>query len=557
MHHLDPTLLQRYAAALGDDAIDSLAERELIRSIDTPTFEPIDSDLLADRVAGTVAGLTLGDAFAARFRRSRNDDGMDLADVHRWLDGRRRGQGGHRLSAPSQVFVMAAEAILDDPHRAPGHLAATLARRVRSLRSPGNAVRHTVDNLHHGAPWFEAAPPSYGNAALPRAVAVGLALHALPEQIGIAASLDAAVSHASPEAAESAAALASIVATIVTRPENVPLGDVIPRVVASIELDELRHELEETMAGNGMFAVPFGPEAIDSLKLAIWSQQFGPDLAGILHAAATISGGDRATLAVVGALHGTTFGLAGVPGRRLDVEGAQALGVLARRLATGPGPGATTTTSTPADGNADIWFLLDRSGSMASIAEYVVSGFDGFFASQHAEAGDATVTVVQFDDADRHDVIVDAEPIAKVTSISDRFEPRGLTPLYDAIALLLDRAERHGGDDADQLVVILTDGHENASGEWTHQRLFRRIVKLRDRGWTFVFLGANQDSYAVGDQMAMPAGSVSNFRPDEDGMAATYAGLDRTVREWRGKQRHERRRDADHFWGDRKEAEEL
>jgi ADP-ribosylglycohydrolase len=556
MHHLDPTLLQRYAASLGDDAIDSLAGRDLIRSVDTPSFDPIDSDLIADRIAGTVAGLTLGDAVASRFRRSRNDDGMDLAEVHRWLNGRRGDQGGHRLTAPSQVFVMTAEAILDDPHRAPRELAVTLARRVRSLRSPGNAVRHTVDNLRHGAPWFEAAPPSYGNAALPRAVAVGLAFHARPEQIGIAASLDAAVSHASPQAAECAAALASIVATIVTRPANVPLGDVIPRVVASIELDEVRDELEAMMAGNGMFAVPFSPEAVDSLKLAVWSQQFGPDLAGILHAAATISGGDRATLAVAGALHGATFGLDGVPDRRLDVEGAQALGVLARRLAAGPG--AMTTTATSAgDGNADIWFLLDRSGSMASIAEYVVSGFDGFFASQRAEAGDATVTVVQFDDMDRHDVIVDARPIGKVTSIGDRFEPRGMTPLYDAIALLLDRAERHGGDDADQLVVILTDGHENASGEWTHQRLFRRIAKLRDRGWTFVFLGANQDSYAVGDQMAMPAGNVSSFRPDEDGMVATYAGLDRTVREWRGKQRHERRRDAERFWGDRKEAEEL
>jgi hypothetical protein len=70
--NLDPTLLQRYATALGDNAIESLAERELIRSVDTPTFDPIEVGLLADRVAGTVAGLTLGDAFASRFR----EDGM-------------------------------------------------------------------------------------------------------------------------------------------------------------------------------------------------------------------------------------------------------------------------------------------------------------------------------------------------------------------------------------------------------------------------------------------------------------------------------------------------
>ena len=55
----------------------------------------------------------------------------------------------------------------------------------------------------------------------------------------------------------------------------------------------------------------------------------------------------------------------------------------------------------------------------------------------------------------------------------------------------------------------------------------------------------------------MPAGNVSNFRADESGVHATYTGLDRTVSEWRGKARHERRRDADQFWGGTKEAEEL
>ena len=422
MNHYDSTTLQPYADALGDEAISSLTDRELVYSVDVPTFDAIDPAVLADRIAGTIAGLTLADAFATRFRRSRSDEGMDLADVGRWLDKRRSGQRGHRLSAPSQMFVMSAEALLDDPYQAPRNLAATMAQRGRSLRSPGNAVRHTIGNLRNRAPWFAAAPPSYGDAALPRAIAVGLALHARPEQVGIAASLDAAVSHASVRATGTAAVLAGIVASIVTRPEDVRLADLVPHVVASIDLPGIRTELEEMMAGNDKFAVPFSPEALDSLKLAIWSQQFGPDLAGILHAAATISGGDRATLAVAGALHGATYGMGGLPARHQDVEGAQALSGLARRLAAGPG---TSSDTTGMPGNADIWFLLDRSGSMSSIAEYVVSGFDGFFASQRAETGDATVTVVQFDGDDAHDVIVDAKPIASVPSIGDRFEPRG------------------------------------------------------------------------------------------------------------------------------------
>ena len=131
-----------------------------------------------------------------------------------------------------------------------------------------------------------------------------------------------------------------------------------------------------------------------------------------------------------------------------------------------------------------------------------------------------------------------------------------MTPLYDAIGLLLDRAERHGGDDADQLVVVLTDGAENASREWTQERLFARIGELRERGWTFVFLGANQDSYASGGGLGVRHGNTSNFMPDAAGVQAAYSGLDRTVSEWRGKSRAERRRDKDDFWGGRKEAEE-
>ena len=105
--------------------------------------------------------------------------------------------------------------------------------------------------------------------------------------------------------------------------------------------------------------------------------------------------------------------------------------------------------------------------------------------------------------------------------------------------------------------MILTDGMENASHIWTQKKLFKRIGALRAAGWTFVFLGANQDSYAAGAGLSMAAGNVSNFRPDAAGTAAAYAGLSRTVGEWRGKQRDERRRDVDDFWAGQKEAEQV
>lgn len=208
---------------------------------------------------------------------------------------------------------------------------------------------------------------------------------------------------------------------------------------------------------------------------------------------------------------------------------------------------------------ADIWYLLDRSGSMGSIAEYVVRGFDEFIAEQCKEQGQAAMTLVQFDGEEIHDVLIDAKSLDRVRSIAGRYAPRGMTPLYDAIAVMLDRAEAHlvhsGGEPADQLVVIMTDGLENASRRWTAAAIFDRIEGLRKAGWTFVFAGANQDSYATGSAIGVSEGNTSNFTASPTSVLATQRGLTRSVREWRGKSRSARLADADDFWGGVKEGE--
>ncbi len=122
--------------------------------------------------------------------------------------------------------------------------------------------------------------------------------------------------------------------------------------------------------------------------------------------------------------------------------------------------------------------------------------------------------------------------------------------------MLLDRAEARGGAPTDNLVVVFTDGEENSSHVWTRSRLFKRIAELRDRGWTFVFLGANQDSYAEAGSLGIASGSTSNFRPTPSNVASAYVGLSRATREWRGKAAQMRMVDKERFWGDRKEAEE-
>ena len=194
---------------------------------------------------------------------------------------------------------------------------------------------------------------------------------------------------------------------------------------------------------------------------------------------------------------------------------------------------------------------------MGSISEAVVGGCNLFFSEQRAVSGEATVTFVQFDDQDPHEVVLDNVQVASVVPLgAHEFQPRGNTPLLDATALLLDRAERVGAAPTDNLVVVFTDGHENASRRWTRETLFRRISELQDKGWTFVFLGANQDSYAEGGRLGFSSGSTSNFKADRVGVQAAFSGLNRAAGEWRGKASRARLADRERFWGDRKEAEE-
>lgn len=167
---------------------------------------------------------------------------------------------------------------------------------------------------------------------------------------------------------------------------------------------------------------------------------------------------------------------------------------------------------------AHIWFLLDRSGSMGALYQDVVLGLQELVREQRAADPQARLTLVQFDSEDPHELILDGMTLAEVDEAraARRFDPRGATPLYDAIAALIGRADKHvaneGGDaDADQLVVIFTDGLENASTDCTRKQAFRLIKERRERGWTFAFLGANQDAYEAGEAVGVSQQSAATW----------------------------------------------
>ena len=91
------------------------------------------------------------------------------------------------------------------------------------------------------------------------------------------------------------------------------------------------------------------------------------------------------------------------------------------------------------------------------------------------------------------------------------------------------------------MLVVVTDGQENASREHTRGSVFDMITERRQQGWSFLFLGADQDSYASGQSMAMAPHNISNWEKSGDGTAKMWRDVSHSTSEYLKRSRHERR----------------
>jgi hypothetical protein len=177
-----------------------------------------------------------------------------------------------------------------------------------------------------------------------------------------------------------------------------------------------------------------------------------------------------------------------------------------------------------------IAVLLDRSGSMQSIKSDTEGGFDAFIAEQRKHPGRCDVTLAQFDDA--YQEVYVAQPLASVPALDLR--PRGTTALLDAVGrLITTTGERLAAMPEDDrpgavIVVIMTDGLENASHEFTVDSIKKMITEQTETyGWNFVYLGANQDAISVAAGLGVEAGQAMTYTGSkiDKAFAATSANL--------------------------------
>lgn len=183
-----------------------------------------------------------------------------------------------------------------------------------------------------------------------------------------------------------------------------------------------------------------------------------------------------------------------------------------------------------------ITFVLDRSGSMQSCRDATISGFNEFLRDQLAQPGHTLFSLTTFNtEVTVECKVVEAAQIPLRTQFN--YIPGGMTALYDAVAYTIRNVESKlatmQNKPAKHLFVIMTDGEENSSKEWTRDKLFHLIKSKEAEGWDFVYLGANQDAYAVGSSMGIPVGSTADYASTPAGTQAAMASTLTSTRSYR------------------------
>jgi Mg-chelatase subunit ChlD len=145
--------------------------------------------------------------------------------------------------------------------------------------------------------------------------------------------------------------------------------------------------------------------------------------------------------------------------------------------------------------------ILVRSGSMDTIKQEAINGYNETLAAiniaqaKYADTQAHFVTLVTFD-SELTDTVYDRVPCSEAAKLTEKtYQPGAMTPLYDAMGMTLSKFRTSLDDAADNkvLVTIITDGQENASKEFSGKQIHKLVAELKEKGWVFAYIGANQD----------------------------------------------------------------
>lgn len=183
----------------------------------------------------------------------------------------------------------------------------------------------------------------------------------------------------------------------------------------------------------------------------------------------------------------------------------------------------------------EMVFILDRSGSMRRLTSDTIGGFNSMIENQKAKDGEAFVTTVLFDN--KYEMLHKHVNIQEMQLMTAKeYYARGSTALLDAIGKTInsigDRLNETPEEERPDKVifVIVTDGHENASCEFSKEKVKAMIEHQQDKySWTFMFLGANMDAVGEASGLGINPDFAKGYTASEDGTRSVYASVSKAM----------------------------
>lgn len=185
-------------------------------------------------------------------------------------------------------------------------------------------------------------------------------------------------------------------------------------------------------------------------------------------------------------------------------------------------------------GLTELVFILDRSGSMAGLESDTIGGFNAMIEKQKKLEGECLVSTVLFDN--HVQILHDRVNLLEIPHMTDNdYYVRGCTALLDALGGAIHHIRnihkyiRNEDVPEHTMFVVTTDGMENASHTYDADRVREMVHQQEEKGWEFLFLGANIDAVSTAKTVGIRAERAVTFTNDSRGVATNYEAVSAAI----------------------------